>query len=172
MFRTHHESEFSEEFLASRGFPKDRIFQLPHEEKSTLTEAALILQQVRLLGVDTLLVITSNYHSARAARIFKKLSAGHPQVRMYAVDDPVFDPKAWWSSHEGRDIAVLRVKGKATPTKTILYGCRTHTRGHRRLHTGTALPREQCAGTARHACNRCSQHRNILARCCCYSKSG
>ena len=61
VFKKHHESEFSAEALASTGFPEDRIFQLPHDEHSTITEAAVILRQARLLNVDTLLVITSNY---------------------------------------------------------------------------------------------------------------
>ncbi len=104
VFRTHHESEFSEEWLLSKGFPKDRVFQLPHDAGSTQEEAEAILPQIRLLGIDTLLVITSNFHTARSARIFQKLAGASPVIKVYAADDPDFDPKAWWSSRISRII--------------------------------------------------------------------
>jgi len=105
-FRNHHESEFSSEFLTGNGFPKDRIFQLPNEAVSTATEAIIVIQQARLLGIDTLLVITSNYHSARAHKIFKKLAGETPVIRL-AVAESGFDPKAWWSYREARVIWVV-----------------------------------------------------------------
>ena len=95
-FKTHHESEFSSEFLISKGFPQDRLFQLPHEAVSTSTEAIILIQQARLLGIDTLLILTSNYHSARARRIFRRFAHGNPVIRI-AASESYFDPKAWWN---------------------------------------------------------------------------
>lgn len=96
VFKSHHESEFSRELLIAKGFPRDRIFQLPHEASSTLEEAAVIIHQSRLLGIDTLLIITSNYHSARARRIFQKLAGGNPETRVLTAEF-CFDPKSWWA---------------------------------------------------------------------------
>ena len=100
-FKTHHESEFSSEFLISKGFPQDRLFQLPHEAVSTSTEAIILIQQARLLGIDTLLILTSNYHSARARRIFRRFAHGNPVIRI-AASESYFDPKAWWNYRETR----------------------------------------------------------------------
>jgi len=107
VFRDHHESEFSTEYLESNGFPHDRLFQLPHEANSTLSEAGVILKQAHLLGVDTLLIITSSFHSARALRIFRKLAGGVPVVCVAMADYSGFDPGAWWSSREGRVVWAL-----------------------------------------------------------------
>jgi uncharacterized SAM-binding protein YcdF (DUF218 family) len=106
VYRTHHESEFSEEWLLSKGFPKDRIFQFPHNARSTQEEAEVIIPQLRLLRIDTLLLITSNFHTARAARIFERLDGGDPVLKVYSADDPDFDPKAWWTGRESRLIWV------------------------------------------------------------------
>jgi len=107
IFRTHHESEFTEEWLLSKGFPKDRIFQLPHNARSTQEEAEAIVPQLRLLGIDTVLIITSNFHSRRAALILQKLAGDSPVVKVYAAEDPDFDPKAWWAGRDSRIIWAL-----------------------------------------------------------------
>jgi hypothetical protein len=53
MFKTHYESEFSREFLAAKGIPAGRLFQLPNETWSTVEEAELLIRQARALGLDT-----------------------------------------------------------------------------------------------------------------------
>ncbi len=107
VFEGHYSSEFSSEWLLPRGFPKDRIFQLRHEARSTLVEERTIIRQARLLGIDTLLLITSDFHTARAGRIFRKLAGGFPVVLVYAAGDPEFDPKAWWAYRESRSIWII-----------------------------------------------------------------
>ncbi len=104
VFKTRHASEFEAELLETRGIPKDKLFQLPNEALSTTEEAGILIPQARLLGADTLLLITSSFHSARAGRIFRKLAGGYPVIRVYAADDFAFDPKAWWSFNESREI--------------------------------------------------------------------
>jgi uncharacterized SAM-binding protein YcdF (DUF218 family) len=106
-FKTRHESEFSAAFLETRSFPKDRVFQLPHEATSTAAEATVLIRQARLLGIDTLLLLTSDFHSARAGRIFRKLSADYPVIRIHAAVTPGFDPRAWWSSRQSKEIWLL-----------------------------------------------------------------
>ncbi len=119
VFRTHHESEFSAEFLVSKGFPKDRIFQLPNEATSTAEEAVVLMQQARLLEIDTLLIITSDFHSARAQRIFNKLSGGNPVIRFHGATTNYFDAKAWWSSRQSTETWVIEwIKTLASAMET------------------------------------------------------
>jgi uncharacterized SAM-binding protein YcdF (DUF218 family) len=101
VFKIHHESEFSREYLVSQGIPADRLFQLPNEALSTSEEAEVVIRQARLLGIDTLLIITVNYHSARAARIYRRLAGGNPVTRVWAGEN-YFEPGAWWASRGTR----------------------------------------------------------------------
>ncbi len=103
-FKTHYESEFSSQLLRAKGFPRDRLFTLPNEATSTAEEAEVLIKQARLLGIDTLLLITSEYHTARARRIYRRFAGGSPVVFVYGAETPDFDPQAWWTSRTSKEI--------------------------------------------------------------------
>ena len=51
-----------------------------HLSSSTLEEARALVPALRALGADTVLLITSNFHSHRAATIFRAVAQGKPVI--------------------------------------------------------------------------------------------
>ena len=53
-------------------------------------------------GIRRILIVTSNYHTARAGRIFRRRLGKDVEVRMLAASDLYFDADRWWHSREGQ----------------------------------------------------------------------
>ena len=104
IFKNRYQSEFMVDYVAEQGMPRDRIFEFRQDAYSTQEEARLLVRQFRLQNLDTVLIITSNFHTARTRRIFRKLAQGHPVVLVAAADYPLYDPNAWWSNRESRKL--------------------------------------------------------------------
>jgi uncharacterized SAM-binding protein YcdF (DUF218 family) len=66
-----------------------------------------MIKQLRLLELDTVLIITSNYHSRRTHLIYKALAGGYPHFLLYPAPYDGYDPDAWWTSRKGKKIFVL-----------------------------------------------------------------
>jgi hypothetical protein len=62
----------------------------------------MMVRLFRYHDIDTVVIISVNSHTARARRIFRKLSQGYPHVLVYPAESPLFVPSSWWSSREGR----------------------------------------------------------------------
>lgn len=104
IFKNRYQSEFLLDYVLQQGVPRERVFEFRQDAYSTQEEARLLIRQFRLQNLDTVVVITSNYHTARARRIFRKLANGFPVVLMASADYPLFDPNAWWSNRQSRKI--------------------------------------------------------------------
>jgi uncharacterized SAM-binding protein YcdF (DUF218 family) len=104
IFKNRYESEFAVDYLVQKGVPQDRLFEFRQDAYSTLEEARLLVRQFRLQNLDTVLVITSSFHTARTRRIFRKLAQGYPVVLVSAAEYHVYDPNAWWSNRESRKL--------------------------------------------------------------------
>ena len=100
IFKTHYQSEYMVDYLAEQGIPKGKIFEFRQDTYSTIEEARALIRQFRYQNLDTVVIITSNYHTARTRRIFRKLAQGYPQVLVYAADFPTYNPDAWWANRE------------------------------------------------------------------------
>jgi uncharacterized SAM-binding protein YcdF (DUF218 family) len=66
---------------------------------STYGEARHIADCLRGTGVKSILVVTSNYHTRRAAEILRKRLPQY-HVSIYAADDPYFFGVKWWQTRE------------------------------------------------------------------------
>lgn len=102
IFKNRYQSEFMVDYVVQQGVPRERIYEFRQDAYSTLEEARLLVRQFRLQDLDTVLIITSSYHTARTRRIFHKLAQGFPVVLLASADDHGFDPHAWWSNRESR----------------------------------------------------------------------
>jgi uncharacterized SAM-binding protein YcdF (DUF218 family) len=97
----HYECDYAIPFAVEHGYPQDWFIRAPHEALSTRAEAVAILADLRRLGVHRFLLVTSNYHTARAGRIFR--AAGPDlDIRMVAAPDKYFSPDGWWHNREGQ----------------------------------------------------------------------
>jgi uncharacterized SAM-binding protein YcdF (DUF218 family) len=100
-----HESDFAIAYAVRQGFPEQWFIALPHSALSTREEAPVILAELRRRNVRSFLLVTSDFHTARARRIFlaaERAMTGGPTIRMVAAPNQFFRPDSWWRSREGQ----------------------------------------------------------------------
>ncbi|UOQ86774.1 YdcF family protein [Gracilibacillus salinarum] len=94
-------SDIMREHLIKLGVPNDAIFDYK-EVTSTREEAELSIPLLRELRVNSLMVVTNKYHSARATWIFERtLKKEEIEVISVPIREDVFD-RNWWKQHETR----------------------------------------------------------------------
>lgn len=94
-----YESDEMIEFAKRKGYP-DSIFRpLHHKSDSTRSESDVIARYLREHNVRTVLLVTSNYHTRRAAKLMRAANPG-VHVLVVAAPDP-FTPQTWWKTRHG-----------------------------------------------------------------------
>jgi uncharacterized SAM-binding protein YcdF (DUF218 family) len=103
-----HESDFAIQFAIRKGYPAQWFIALPHPALSTHEEAPIVLSELRRRQVRSFLLVTSDFHSARARRVFlaaERVMGGGPAMHVIAVPDEHFRPGSWWRDREGQKTA-------------------------------------------------------------------
>jgi uncharacterized SAM-binding protein YcdF (DUF218 family) len=95
-----HESGLAIDFAVARGYPREWFLPLPMVAHSTREEARIVMRALERLQARNFLLVTSDYHSRRAAAVFRKL-APPGSFRVVAAPGGYLD-KGWWRSREGR----------------------------------------------------------------------
>ena len=109
------EGDLALAFLQRSGYPLAAWSNNPSTARSTATEASYNIPRMRALGVHRFILVTSNFHTRRAAAIYRKAAPDLPFC-VVASPDPDFDPDNWWQNREGRKTAFLEwCKTLATP---------------------------------------------------------
>jgi uncharacterized SAM-binding protein YcdF (DUF218 family) len=102
-----HESDLAIAFAVSKGIPAEWFVGFPNDTLSTREEAAAVLGELRRRQVSSFLLVTSDYHTARARRIYlaaERAAGGGPRVRTVAAPDEFFRADSWWKNREGQKI--------------------------------------------------------------------
>jgi uncharacterized SAM-binding protein YcdF (DUF218 family) len=105
-----YESDLAIPFAVRQGFPADYFIPFPNHSLSTLEEAAAILQELRRRNVKSFLLVTSDYHSARARRIFlatERVPGDGIPFRTVAAPDEFFKPDSWWQNRQAQKITFM-----------------------------------------------------------------
>lgn len=105
-----HEADLAIPFAVSKGFPAQWFVAFPHEALSTREEARAVLAELRRRGLRRALIVTSDFHSARARRIFlaaEKAMGGGPELRFVAAPDEFFHAGSWWRGRESQKTTFL-----------------------------------------------------------------
>jgi len=112
-----HECDLAIPFVLRRGYPAEWFIPVPHNAHSTQQEGLALLPELTKLHAHRVIVVTTDYHTARARRV---LSADWPgiEIRMVAAPDEFFTAHGWWHNREGRKIFLL----EWTKTLTSLAG--------------------------------------------------
>ena len=100
-----HETDLAIPFAIGKGFPAKWFEAFPHDALSTREEARVILPELRSRGIHRVLIVTSDFHSARARRIFlatEKAMGGGPEMRFVAAPDEFFHADSWWRGRESQ----------------------------------------------------------------------
>ena len=103
-----HESDYAIAYALRQGFPAQWFVALPHSALSTAEEAGVVLAELRRRNVRSFLLVTSDYHTARARRIFlaaERAMGGGPAMRTVAAPDEYFRPDSWWRNRQGQKTA-------------------------------------------------------------------
>lgn len=100
------ESELAIDFAVSRGFPRHYFVPLPAMGASTAEEASALIRELRRRGARSFLLVTSDYHTGRAGRIFRS-RLGDLRMRVIGAPAPPFTPDTWWRTREGRKIWLM-----------------------------------------------------------------
>jgi uncharacterized SAM-binding protein YcdF (DUF218 family) len=95
-----HESDLAIAFAAARGYPREWFIPLPMNAHSTREEAGIVMPELERLKVRRFLLVTSDYHTRRAAGVFRKL-APPGSFRVIAASGGYLDD-GWWRSREGQ----------------------------------------------------------------------
>ena len=99
-----HECDLAIQFAVRNGYPAESFAALPNNALSTRQEARVVLEELKRRGAGSFLLVTSDYHTARAGRIFRSAMrqlGGGPEMRLVAAPDRYFRPDNWWKSREG-----------------------------------------------------------------------
>jgi len=105
-----YECDLAIAFIAREGYPREWFIPLPMTAHSTEEEAAVSVGELERRHVRSFLLVTSTYHSARAARIFRSLlrqRGDNTTLRSVATQDEFFRPHTWWRDREARKIVFL-----------------------------------------------------------------
>ncbi len=95
------ESDLAIAFAVRNGCPADWFISFPIEALSTRDEARDLLAELRRRGARRFIIVTSNYHTRRAGRIWARI-ADRSSFRVVAAPDKYFRPGDWWHSREAR----------------------------------------------------------------------
>jgi uncharacterized SAM-binding protein YcdF (DUF218 family) len=95
------ESQLAIDFAARQGFPKEWFLPYVFRANSTRDEARTLVPVMRRMGARSFLLVTSDYHTGRAGRIFAK-ACGDMKMRVIAAPDAQFHSFNWWRSRDGR----------------------------------------------------------------------
>jgi len=99
------ESADEVQFAEKAGYPAG-LFQelhLPGEEESTRTESQFIGEYLAQHGIKSILLVTSNFHTKRAAKLWRQ---ENPKLQITVVPSPTpfFTPDTWWKTRPGQKI--------------------------------------------------------------------
>lgn len=96
-----HESDYAIAFAMKRGYPASMFAAVPNASRSTVEEAQVMVDAMRARGIKSFLLLTSDYHTRRAAGIYRRYATGL-EMHVVKADSPEFDYHHWWKQREGR----------------------------------------------------------------------
>jgi uncharacterized SAM-binding protein YcdF (DUF218 family) len=101
-----HECDLAIPFAERAGYPESYFLHFEHSATSTQAEATVDAAELRRLGAKRVLLVTSDYHTRRAGKIFRDTA---PDLTFYVVaaPDSHFTIQGWWHDREGRKTFVL-----------------------------------------------------------------
>jgi uncharacterized SAM-binding protein YcdF (DUF218 family) len=95
-FRTH-EADVMRRHAEFLGVPSTRILTVRQNGDSTKEEAGVVVPILKRRGLKEVILVTSNYHTARAKRIFERVAGPYgPHFLASPVNDGLFEPDGWW----------------------------------------------------------------------------
>jgi uncharacterized SAM-binding protein YcdF (DUF218 family) len=100
-------------FAIAKGCDSGMFVPVYNQALSTAQEARALQPEIARRNIRRMLLVTSNFHTARAYRVFHRRMGEAVDIRPVAAADRFFTPDAWWRSREGMKTFYLEA------TKTV-----------------------------------------------------
>jgi uncharacterized SAM-binding protein YcdF (DUF218 family) len=101
-----HEDELAIRYAVDRGYSPQFFVGVPMEAHSTREEARKWVPIFRRMGIKSLDLVTSDFHTRRAGRAFRD-AAPDIRIRTVCVGYALFETAQWWKQREGRKMILL-----------------------------------------------------------------
>ncbi len=115
------EADAAIRFAVANGYPAEWFLAMRHRGFSTREEVAALMGYLKAQQVHRILLVTSDFHTARSRRLFlaeERRVGGGPDVRVVAAPDYSFASGQWWHTREGQKTVFL----EWTKTVTGAFG--------------------------------------------------
>jgi uncharacterized SAM-binding protein YcdF (DUF218 family) len=99
-----YECDLAIPFAVKAGYPESYFMHFENEARSTQEEARDAIERLRQLGMRKVLLVTSDYHTRRAGKIYRA-AAPDLQFVVVAAPDRYFTADGWWHNRQGKKIA-------------------------------------------------------------------
>jgi len=99
-----YECDLAIPFAVKAGYPASYFVHFENDARSTQEEARDAIARLRQLGMHKVLVVTSDYHTRRAGKIYRA-AAPDLQFVLVAAPDTSFTAGGWWHNRQGKKIA-------------------------------------------------------------------
>ncbi len=109
-FYGYNEADAAIHFATRQGLSGGVVHPAAPHRPSTREEAVAVLDELKQLKVGSFLLVTSNYHTARARRIYlaaERERGGGPECAWSPRGDEFFTTANWWRNREGRKTVFL-----------------------------------------------------------------
>jgi uncharacterized SAM-binding protein YcdF (DUF218 family) len=100
-----YESDVAIAFAATKGYPQASFISFRNSALSTRDEAAAIIPELVRRNVRSAILVTSDFHTARARRTFREMAhrlGAQVEMRTVAAPDEFFRSESWWRSRQGQ----------------------------------------------------------------------
>lgn len=101
-----YECDLAIPFAVKSGYPESYFMHFENDARSTQEEAKDAIARLRQLGVHKVLLVTSDYHTRRAGKIFRA-AAPDLQFVVVAAPDKYFTANGWWHNRQGEKTAFM-----------------------------------------------------------------
>lgn len=101
------ECDLAIEYAVHQGFPRALFEPLRNDATSTQAEALAIFDIAKRRGWNSILIVTSDYHTRRARLLLNRLKPDGIRLDIVAAPDRFFRPAQWWSNRESRKTLLL-----------------------------------------------------------------
>jgi uncharacterized SAM-binding protein YcdF (DUF218 family) len=97
------EANLAIDYAVKKGYPRALFQPFYNHSLSTSDEGAAMKVELLRRGMRNVMVVTSNFHTARAGRTLRRAMKGSGvNIHMIAADYQFFHPDSWWKDREAR----------------------------------------------------------------------
>ncbi|MEO5922260.1 MAG: YdcF family protein [Bryobacteraceae bacterium] len=100
-----HECDLAIPFAVKAGYPESYFIHFENNARNTRDEARQAAAVLRKMGAHRVLLVTTDFHTRRAARMFRS-EAPDLQITTVSAPDVYFSAHGWWHNREGQKTAL------------------------------------------------------------------